>query len=123
MVKLGPHQVGIIFIGIEYAVRFQFRIQMIRHLRVHVRVRIQLIAQHMGSRQAILESETKHLKNKSNTSNGSYSLISLLSLEFVALLTAAGALFLPLVRPLLVLGGMLWLSELGLLGGESLICD
>lgn len=48
-------------------------------------------------------------------------MISLESLEFE--LTEAGALFLPLVRPLLVLGGTLWLSELGLLGGDSLTCD
>lgn len=44
-------------------------------------------------------------------------------MEFETLLTAAGALFLPFVRPLLVLGGILWLSELGLLGGESFIWD
>lgn len=123
MVELGPHQIGIIFIGIEYAVCLQFRIQMIRHLRMHIRIWIQLIAQHVWSCQTILESEKKYTLVKLHILKYYYyyNLMSLLSLD--KLLTAAGALFLPFVRPLLVLAGILWLSELGLLGGESFICD
>lgn len=56
MMQLGPQNIRTVITGAEYAVGFQFRVQMVSHFLGHIRVGIQLISQHMRGMNTILES-------------------------------------------------------------------